>query len=295
MKNADRTLENLTDRYEKELSEIKALRNNILSEAKEQAREIVAGANRQIEQTIREIREAQAEKEKTKEARAKVTELQQTLSEEEPAGASDDLIERKMQQILERRQRQQQKREERARRAGEEPPKPAVKAPEKPEPLKVGDKVRIKESDMVGEIIQISTKKASVAVGGLTTKVDIGKVERISAKEYKEAAKTTAPRKATSGGVAVKGMESISERKMHFSPQIDVRGERLESALNIVTRFIDDAPMIGISQVKILHGKGTGVLREELRKYLKATAGVIAVHDEALEMGGAGITVVELA
>ena len=163
-----------------------------------------------------------------------------------------------------------------------------------PQSLKVGDKVRIKDSDMVGEIIQISTKKVSVAVGGLTTKTDIGKVERISAKEYKEASKATAPRKSTSGGVAVKGMESISQRKMNFSPQIDVRGERLESALNIVTRFIDDATMIGISQVKILHGKGTGVLRQELRKYLKTMAGVVAVHDEALELGGAGITVVEL-
>ena len=295
VKNADRTLENLTDRYEKELSEIKTLRNNILSEAKAEAREIVAGANRQIEQTIREIREAQAEKEKTKQARAKVTELQQTLSEEKPRTEADDLIEKKMQQILERRQRQQERKAERARRAGEELPKPVVKAAEKPDPLKVGDKVRIKDSDMVGEIIQISTKKVSVAVGGLTTKTDIGKVERISAKEFKEASKATAPRKSTSGGVAVKGMESISQRKMNFSPQIDVRGERLESALNIVTRFIDDATMIGISQVKILHGKGTGVLREELRKYLKTVAGVLAVHDEALEMGGAGITVVELA
>ena len=296
VKTADRTLENLTERYEKELSEIKELRSNILSEAREQAREIVAGANRRIEQTIREIREAQAEKQKTKEARAKVAELQQTLQEEEPSRtAAEDVIEKKMQQILDRRERQRQRREERARRAGEEPAKPDVKADSKPEPLKVGDKVRIKESDMVGEIIQISTKKVSVAVGGLTTKTDIGKVERISAKEYKEASKATAPRKATSGGVAVKGMETISERKMNFSPQIDVRGERLESALNIVTRFIDDATMIGISQVKILHGKGTGVLREELRKYLKTVAGVIAVHDEALEMGGAGITVVELA
>ncbi|MBQ9583220.1 MAG: Smr/MutS family protein [Bacteroidales bacterium] len=296
VKNADRTLESLTDRYEKELSEIKALRSNILSEAKEQAREIVAGANRQIEQTIREIREAQAEKTRTKQARAKVTELQQSLAAEEPEHTeADDVIERKMQQILDRRERQQKRREERARRAGEETPKPAIKAAEKPEPLKVGDKVRIKESDMVGEIIQISTKKVSVAVGGLTTRTDIGKVERISAKEYKEAARATAPRKSTSGGVAVKGMESISERKMNFSPQVDVRGERLEAALSIVTRFIDDATMIGISQVKILHGKGTGVLREELRKYLRTVAGVVNVRDEALEMGGAGITVVDLA
>ena len=297
VKNADRTLESLTERYEKELSEIKTLRNTIISEAKAEAKEIVSGANRQIEQTIREIREAQAEKQKTKEARAKITELQQTLTAEEPAGKSENdlLIERKMEQILARRQRQSERKQQRERRAGEEAPKPAAKPAEKNEPLKVGDKVRIKDSDMVGEIIQISTKKVSVAIGGLTTKTDVGKVERISAKEYKEASKATAPHHSTSGGVAVKGMESISQRKMNFSPQIDVRGERLESALNIVTRFIDDATMIGISQVKILHGKGTGVLREELRKYLKATAGVVAVHDEALEMGGAGITVVELA
>ena len=295
VKNADRTLENLTERYEKELSEIKALKNNILSQARAEAREIVEGANRRIEQTIREIKEAQAEKQKTKEARSRVTELQQELREEAPARTdADDLIEKKMQQILARRQRQQEKKEERARRAGEELPKPAVRQTEKQDPLKVGDKVRIKDSGMVGEIIQISTKKVTVAVGGLTTRTDQGKVERIGAKEFREASKSAAPRKATSGGVAVKGMESISERKMNFSPQIDVRGERLESALNIVTRFMDDATMIGISQVKILHGKGTGVLREELRKYLKTMAGVIAVHDEALEMGGAGITVVEL-
>jgi DNA mismatch repair protein MutS2 len=297
VKNADRTLESLTERYEKELSEIKTLRNTIISEAKAEAKEIVSGANRQIEQTIREIREAQAEKQKTKEARAKVTELQQSLEQEEPAGKSENdlLIERKIEQILARRQRQSERKEQRERRAGEQSPKPAPRSAEKNEPLKVGDKVRIKDSDMVGEIIQISTKKVSVAIGGLTTKTDIGKIERISAKEYKEASKATAPRRSTSGGVAVKGMESISQRKMNFSPQIDVRGERLESALNIVTRFIDDATMIGISQVKILHGKGTGVLREELRKYLKTVAGVVSVRDEALEMGGAGITVVELA
>ena len=294
VKNADRTLESLTDRYEKELSEIKTLRSNILAEAKAEAREIVAGANRQIEQTIREIKEAQAEKQKTKEARAKVAELQQTLEEKESRTEADALIERKIEQILARRERQQKRKEERARRAGEEAPKPAAKAADKPEPLKVGDKVRLTGSDMVGEIIQISTKKVSVAVGGITTKTDLDKVERISAQQYKTAVKGTAPRKATSGGVAVKGMESISERKMNFSPQVDVRGERLESALNIVTRFIDDAIMIGISQVKILHGKGTGVLREELRKYLKTVAGVRSVRDEALEMGGAGITVVDL-
>ena len=294
VKHADKTLESLTDRYEKELSQIKALRNSIISEAKAEAREIVSGANRQIEQTIREIKEAQADKEKTKVARAKVTELKKELEQEETKTESDLLIDKKIEQILARRQRQQERREERARRAGEEPAKPAAKAADRPEPLKVGDKVRLTGSDMVGEIIQISTKKVSVAVGGLTTKTDLGKVERISAKEYKEAAKTTAPRRTTSGTAAVKGMETISERKLSFSPQIDVRGERLESALNLVTRFIDDAIMIGIGQVKILHGKGTGVLREELRKYLKTVSGVRSVRDEALEMGGAGITVVDL-
>ncbi len=293
VKNADRTLENLTERYEKELSEIKSLRNSIIAEAKAEARDIVSGANRRIEQTIREIREAQAEKEKTRQARAKVAELQQSLEAESSDSAADQMIEKKMQQILARRQRQSERKAERARRAGEALPE-QVKPANEHAPLKVGDKIRLKGSALVGEIIQISTKKVAVAIGGITTRCDIDKIERIGAKEYKEAAKGIAPKRSTSGTAAVKGMESISQRKLEFSPQIDVRGERLESALNIVTRFIDDAIMIGVSQVKILHGKGTGVLREELRKYLKTVSGVASVHDEALEMGGAGITVVEL-
>ena len=131
-------------------NQIKALRNSIISEAKAEAREIVSGANRQIEQTIREIKEAQADKEKTKVARAKVTELKKELEKEETKTESDLLIDKKIEQILARRQRQQERREERARRAGEEPAKPAAKAADRPEPLKVGDKVRLTGSDMVG-------------------------------------------------------------------------------------------------------------------------------------------------
>ena len=293
VKHADKTLENLTDRYEKELSEIKELRKNIINEAKAEAKEIVAGANKRIEQTIREIREAQAEKEKTKEARAKVAELQKSLADKEAQSESDRLIEKKMEQILARKEREAKRKEERARKQGIELPRPKIEKDNTPDPLKVGDKVRIKESDMVGEIIQITAKKVSVAVGSITSRVDPDKVERISTSQFKTLAKNTAS-KSTSGTMAVKGQEAVSQRTLNFSPSIDIRGEHLEDALNIVTHFIDDAIMIGIGTVKILHGKGTGVLREEIRKYLKTIPNVKNVRDEDIQFGGAGITVVEL-
>ena len=293
VKHADKTLESLTDRYEKELSEIKELRRNILNEAKAEAKEIVAGANKRIEQTIREIREAQAEKEKTKEARAKVTELQKSLSDKDSRSESDLLIEKKMEQILARKEREAKRKEERARKQGVELPRPKVEKDESStEPLKVGDKVRIKESEMVGEIIQITAKKVAVAVGSITSRVAPDKVERISASQYKTLAKSAGVK--SSGTVAVKGQEAISQRTLNFSPSIDIRGEHLEEALVTVTNFIDDAIMIGIGTVKILHGKGTGVLREEIRKYLKTIPNVKNVRDEDIQFGGAGITVVEL-
>ena len=87
---------------------------------------------------------------------------------------------------------------------------------------------------------------------------------------------------------------SISERRLNFKPTIDVRGQRADEALENVSRFVDDAIMVGVGEVKILHGKGNGILKEEIRKYLKVVPGVLSVKDEVLELGGSGITVVKL-
>ncbi|MBQ0024115.1 MAG: Smr/MutS family protein [Bacteroidales bacterium] len=288
VKSADRTLESLTDKYQKELEEIKILKKNALDQAKKQAEEIIAGANREVEKTIRQIKEAQAEKEKTRQARESLKEYGRSVSEKDNS-SQDDAIERKMQQIIARKEREALRRQKR----GEEP-RPGEKAQKKEsaaisqEPLKVGDKVRLKDNDMVGEVTQISAKLISVSVGSIISKMLPSKVEKISNQQYKD--KTRSPfRPATSFN-----SEAISRRKLEFQPSIDIRGERLDSAMDIVSRFIDDATMVGIGQVKILHGKGNGVLREEIRKYLRTVPSVASFRDEDIRFGGAGITVVEM-
>ena len=287
IKTTDKTLESLTDKYQKELGDIKELKRQIIDEAKQQAKEILAESNRQIEQTIRDIKTAQAEKEQTKAIRGKLEEFKKSLDEKE-LSENDIKIDKKMAQIVARKQREA---ERKAKRAGEK----AQQAKEKQEkqhidnsPLKVGDKVRIKDSDMVGEITQVTMTKVSVAVGSITSKMSIDKVERISANQYKESAKKLAKPKFASSE-----SESISQRKLNFAPSIDIRGERLNDAMSIVMSYLDDALMVGVPQVKILHGKGNGILREEIRKYLKTIPG-IKFRDEDIQMGGAGITVIDL-
>ena len=292
IKSADKTLESLTDKYQKELGDIKALKKSILEEAKQQAQEILDEANRQVERTIREIREAQAERDKTRVAREHLTKFKEELQQEKPS-ENDAAIDRKMQQIVARKERERARKEKR----GERPPvKPGVTEDGDDVipgltgnlPLRVGDKVRLKDNDMVGEVTQIAAKYISVSIGSIISKIAPGKVEKISNQQYKE--KT----RSTFRPVIHYDSESISRRKLEFRPTIDIRGQRLNDALDIVMHFIDDATMVGVGQVKILHGKGNGVLREEIRKYLRTVPAVKSLRDEAVQQGGAGITVVEM-
>lgn len=285
IKATDRTLENLTDRYEKELSEIKALKKEILDGARREASQILNEANKRVEQTIRDIREAQAEKEKTREIRRDLKEFREKV-ENVDTTESDRKIEEKIARIVARKEREA----ERRRRRGEEKPsdKPKKAAPEVDNrPLQVGDKVLLKDSGFVGEVVRISAKTISVSVGSVISRVVPAKVERVSENRYREETRASRPARQSFDNT------SLSRRRLEFSPSIDIRGERLADAMEIVVRFIDDALMLGMGQVKILHGKGTGALREEIRKYLRTVPGVASVRDEALEMGGAGITVVD--
>ena len=285
IKTTDKTLESLTDKYQKELGEVKALKKSVLEEARREAQEIIAEANRQVERTIREIRESQAERDKTKVARENLSKFKETLQQEKPS-ENDAAIERKMQQIVARKERERARKEKR----GEAPA--AAPHKEKPAsadtPLQVGDKVRLKDNDMVGEVTQITSKYISVSIGSIISKLAPGKVEKISNQQYKDKSRTTFR------PVIHYDSESISRRKLEFRPTIDIRGQRLNDALDIVMHFIDDATMVGVGQVKILHGKGNGVLREEIRKYLKTVPAVKSFRDEAVQQGGAGITVVEM-
>ncbi|MBQ5935436.1 MAG: Smr/MutS family protein [Bacteroidales bacterium] len=291
IKTTDKTLESLTDKYQKELGEVKALKKSILEEAKKEAQEILDSANKEVERTIREIREAQADRDKTKVARANLSKFKEGLREEKPS-ENDAVIERKMQQIIARKERERARKEKRGEIPGQAGPEGKGSRKEKAavdnSPLKVGDKVRLKDNDMVGEVTQVAAKYVSVSVGSIISKLAPGKVEKISNQQYKD--KT----RSTFRPVIHYDSESISRRKLDFKPTIDIRGERLADALDIVMHFIDDATMVGVGQVKILHGKGNGVLREEIRKYLKTVPAVKSLRDEAVQQGGAGITVVEM-
>lgn len=309
VKAADRTLDSMTEKYEKELSEIKALRKSVLDEARAQAAEIVAQANKQVEKTIREIRESQAEKEQTRLVRSELRDFAASLSDDSSARSEmETRIERKMAQIIERKKRQEERRARRAagadtsvadvQNAGGTPDNGAVSGAgtaaglsdsTAPDRIVPGVFVRMEDSGMCGEVVQVSGKKATVAVGDILSRVDISKLTPLSANQYRSSVKS--PRPAAS---SVRLSASISDRKLNFKPSIDIRGMHLDEAIPTITRYIDDALMVGMPEVSILHGKGAGVLKEEIRKLLRITPGVVSFADEHVERGGSGITVVKL-
>ena len=157
---------------------------------------------------------------------------------------------------------------------------------QKQEPLKVGEKARIKDNGLVGEVAKISNRSVTLIIGNVTSTMSPDKVERISSNEFREAS-----RKAFAAPMQ-KVDSSITERKLNFSPELDIRGERLADALNTVMHYIDDAIMLNVGSVRIIHGKGTGVLREEIQKYLRSIPG-LSVSDEDVRQGGTGVTVVK--
>ncbi len=287
IKSTDKTLENITDKYQKELTEIQLIRKKIVEQAREEATNLINDANRKIEATIREIRESQAEREKTREARRGLTDFSKEI-EKLSTDSTDDKIAAKMDQLLKRKERREERKRDREVSSTKGSANiPAIK--EDNLPLKSGDKVRVKGGDLIGEILKIEGSTVSVAIGSVISKLSKEKIERISNKEYTGIIKSSSSRV-----FSVRESEDITQRKLNFKPSIDIRGERLEQAIDSVTRFVDDAVMVGVAEIKILHGKGNGILREELRKYLKTMGGVASFRDEHLQMGGSGITVVTL-
>ena len=294
IRHTDRTLESITDRYQKELLEIKKIRQQILDEARREAEEIVRKANRQVENTIRTIKESQAAKDETQEARKELQGFMSILAarKEQEQREKEDYIDRKIKQIDARRERQKQRKAQRADENAERQAREVQAEKERMEafrnaPLKVGEKVRVKENGMVGEVAKVSAKAVVVIIGHISSKMPLDKVERITSNEFKSAVKETSRPVS-----AVKVDTSINERKLNFSTELDVRGERLTDAIEKVTRYVDDAIMLSISSVRIIHGKGTGILREELQKLLRTMPGVASVRDEHIQFGGTGVTIV---
>lgn len=146
----------------------------------------------------------------------------------------------------------------------------------------------MKANGMVGEVAIVSDKAVTVIVGNIKSKMPLDKVERISSNEYKSAIKAVPKPVQTSSSMD----SSISERKLNFKMELDVRGQRVNEALENVMHYVDDAIMLNVSSVRIIHGKGTGALREEIQKFLKTTPGVVSAKDESIQLGGSGVTVV---
>lgn len=287
IKSTDKTLDSLTERYQNELEAIRKTKKEIIDEAKREAKEIISGANRLIENTVRTIRESQADAVETKKARSAVSAFSASLDKPAP---EDDGIERKIGLIKARREREARKKLMRAgekervemeRKAREEAAEKAFRE----SPLGVGDKVRLKDSGLVGEVVRVSPKQVFVSVGNISTRVAPDKVEKISSGEFRKSAVQPVQ-------TVRREDPALRERRLNFKSEIDLRGERVAEALSAVVNYIDDAIMLGVPSVRILHGKGTGALREEIQKYLKTVPGVSSVKDEDIRFGGSGITVV---
>lgn len=294
IRHTDRTLESITDKYQKELLEIKQLKKEIIDKARKEADEIIKGANRQVENTIRTIKEAQSEKEITNEARKELQNFVSVLSKkkEQDQKDRDEYIEKKIKQIDARRERERQRKAQRAGEKAQREAEELIAEQQREEsfrnaPLKAGEKVRIKSNGMVGEVTKVSSKAVTVSIGNIISKMSPDKVERITSNEFKSASKNSVKPAKT-----VRIDESISERKLNFHTELDVRGERVNDAIEKVMRYVDDAIMLNMSSVRIIHGKGTGALREEIQKFLRSTPGVSSVADEHIQFGGTGVTIV---
>lgn len=280
IKKTDKNLENITDKYQQELLDIKEQKQAILREAKREAEAIVKDANKQVEHTIRVIKESQAEKSQTKEVREELRNFVSALQERKMRDSKtrDEYIDRKLEQLAKKKRRQS------ATNGDGVAAKPQDQF--RSGPLKVGEKVRVKDNGMVGEVTRVSSKSITIAIGNITSNLSPTRVERISSNEFKTAVKDiiTKPSRKIDAG--------IQERKLNFRTEIDIRGMRLADALDIVTGYVDDAIMLNVNSVRIIHGKGTGVLRDEIQKYLRTMPGVVSAKDEQIQYGGTGVTVV---
>ncbi len=291
----EKSLENKISRYEDELTDIERQRKDILRRAKEEAEELLRESNKKIENAIREIRESQAAKEETRRIREELNTFKEEVADIDTKD-NDEAIARKIRQIQERKERKEKRRQEKAQKDNTAAQKPVAIAPAETQPIKKGDTVRIKGLTSVGEVESIEGKMAVVIFGGMKTKM---RAERLEHAEKPKVQQTKSEERNSNiagsyGMVSKDTREVIDNRKLNFRQDIDVRGMRGDEALNAITYFIDDAILVGVSRVRILHGTGTGILRQLIRQFLATIPNVSHFRDEHVQFGGAGITVVDL-
>lgn len=262
----EKKLESLLERYEHDAETLRLSRREILDEARQEAQRILDSSNASIERTIHDIKKAKAEREKTLEARKKLQEERETIIK----GSADN-----DHPLLKKAPKSRRKKAE-----------PAQTRPQAKREIKVGDHVKLDGQGVVGRVVEINGQKARVTFGMLKTDVELKRLAVTSAKIESGAGKTSF--------ISAETSDNLRDRQLRFKQEIDVRGMRADEAVQAVTYFIDDALQFSASRVRILHGTGTGALRQSIRQYLATIPGVRTFHDEDVRLGGAGITVVEL-
>lgn len=298
----EQQLESTIARYEREMTDFQLERKRVMADAKAEAKHLIEQSNARIENTIRNIREAQAEKEKTKNLRNELAEFKTQI---ETDTDEQDRIARKIAKIQRRQQRKADGGDSaKAKSAAEQKiaatklrnlsnscnSQSSVSPSNNNKVLRAGSYVRIIGQSSIGRIESISGKSARVLFGMLYTQVPVSRLEPCEAPKEENTALT---QNATF--VSKETRDAMYEKRLHFKPEIDIRGMHIDEALTAVSYFIDDAIQLEQSKVRILHGTGTGALRELVRNYLKTVPGVKHFHDEHVQFGGAGITVVDLA
>ena len=287
----EKHMEETIARYQAEIEELQKSRKEILRKAKEEAEQLMQEANARIENTIRTIKEVQAEKEKTRQVRQELSDFRESM-EALAAKEQEEKIARKIEKLKEKQNRKKEKKanrgQENALSAQALAEQQARKEAERLAAIVPGSNVKIKGQTSVGEVLEINGKNAVVAFGSIKTTVKLDRLERTNA-QPKQADVST-----KSTYISSQTQDSMYEKKLNFKQDIDVRGMRGDEALQAVTYFIDDAILVGMSRVRILHGTGTGILRTLIRQYLQTVPGVSHFADEHIQFGGAGITVVDL-
>lgn len=302
----EKELEKRISQYEKDIAALEQSRKEILNRAKAQAEEIIKESNRRIENAIREIREKQAEKEETKRIRQELAAYEAGLLDgskidkgetsnkkklKSSGLLSDDDFQKKVDKIKSRKERHEQHLKEKAgkQQAAAEALKNAVRKQQSGGAVMAGDSVRIKGLTSVGKVESIEGKQATVIFGGIRTKMAVSRLEHVDAATIQSEQK-----QFQAYNYSRETRETIDKHRNQFRQELDVRGMRADEALNQVQYFIDDAILVGASQVRILHGKGNGILRQLIRQYLGSVPNVTNYRDEHVQFGGASITVVEL-
>jgi len=259
LSNRDRKTKLLLIDNEKKQQEIDNQRKKVINDAKVKAAKMLEGANQKIEETIRIIKETEADKTKTKVARAELEKIKMELVPE----------------VLDLED------EVKAPKKGQPVP---VKVEVIEGPIKVGDTVRIKGTQSIGEVTGFRGKDAEVTMGELKTNIKTEKLEKISGN----------PNEQKSSGKRPTSNLNLNEKMMNFNTQIDLRGMRTDEAIGLVDSWLDEAILLGQKELRILHGKGDGILRNMVRIHLKRYKQIGTFQDEHADRGGAGVTLVSL-